>query len=66
MWVVHRINEIRQKEVGSLFKLSSKDAASELMNEIKSLDKHYSAVNLAGSGPLFIKDRAFWELSQEM
>jgi len=65
-WIVHRVNEIRQKEVDSLFKLSSKDAVAELMNEIKSLDKHYSIVNLAGSDPLFIKDKAFWELMSDI
>ena len=63
-WIVHRVNEIRQKEVDSLFKFSNKDTALELMNEIKSLDKHYSIVNLAGSDPIFIKDRAFWELME--
>jgi len=64
-WIVHRVNEIRTKEVDSLFGLSSKDATSQLMNEIKSLEKHYSVVNLAGSDPIFIKDRAFWELWEE-
>jgi DNA phosphorothioation-dependent restriction protein DptH len=61
-WIVHRVNEIKSKEVDALFKLDSKEATNELMNEIKSLDKHYSVVNLAGSPPIFIKDRAFWEL----
>jgi len=35
------------------------------MNELKDLEKHYSVVNLAGSEPIFIKDRAFWELMLE-
>lgn len=61
-WIVHRVNEIRSKEVESLFKLDNKDAVHQLMNEIKDLEKHYSVVNLAGSEPLFIRDRAFWEL----
>lgn len=65
-WIVHRVNEIKSKEVDSLFNLNSKDVTSQLMNEIKSLDKHYSIVNLAGSDPIFIKDRAFWELKNSM
>ena len=64
-WIVHRVNEIKTKEVEALFQLDSKLAVQELMNEIKSLDKHYSIVNLAGSRPLLIKDRAFWELMKE-
>lgn len=61
-WIVHRVNEIRSKEVNSLFKLENKHAVQQLMNEIKDLEKHYSVVNLAGSEPIFIKDKAFWEL----
>lgn len=65
-WIVHRVNEIRTREVDSLFKLDSKDTTNQLMNEIKSLEKHHSVVNLAGSDPLFIKDKAFWELWKEI
>ena len=64
-WIVHRVNEIKRQEVDSLFKLETKEAALQLINEIKSLDKHYSIVNLAGSEPIFIKDRAFWELMRD-
>ena len=64
-WIVHRVNEIKSREVEALFQLDSKYAVNELMNEIKSLDKHFSIVNLSGSNPLFIKDRAFWELIKE-
>ncbi|MFC3356429.1 helicase HerA domain-containing protein [Sphingobacterium zeae] len=61
-WIIHRVNEIKEKEIGSLFDLPNKKDRDELIGEIKSLDKHYSIVNLAGSAPIKINDLAFWKL----
>lgn len=61
-WIIHRVNEIKEKEVGSLFDLPNKADRDDLIGVIKSLEKHYSIVNLAGSKPIKIKDKAFWEL----
>jgi DNA phosphorothioation-dependent restriction protein DptH len=63
-WIIHRVNEIKEKEVGSLFDLPNKSDRDDLIGVIKSLEKHYSIVNLAGSKPIKIKDKAFWELIQ--
>lgn len=64
-WVIHRVNEIKAKEVESLFSIESKDQRDNLMKTIKSLEKHQSIVNLAGSEPLLVKDKAFWELLKD-
>lgn len=61
-WVIHRVNEIKTREIESLFSINSKDERDSLMKTIKGLEKHQSIVNLAGSEPLLIKDKAFWEL----
>lgn len=61
-WVIHRVNEIKVKEVDSLFSLHNKTQRENLISTIKSLDKHQSIVNLAGTDPIFMKDSAFWEL----
>ncbi|MEC4028519.1 DNA phosphorothioation-dependent restriction protein DptH [Myroides odoratimimus] len=61
-WVIHRVNEIKMKEVESLFSLEDKGQKEALIKTIKDLDKHQSIVNLAGSKPMLIKDKAFWEL----
>ena len=61
-WVIHRVNEIKTKEIDSLFKLETKQQKDNLINTIKGLEKHQSIVNLAGSDPILIKDKAFWEL----
>lgn len=61
-WIIHRVNEIKEKEIASLFDIPNKKDRDDLIGEIKSLEKHYSIVNLAGSSPIKIKDLAFWEL----
>ncbi|MBZ9631391.1 DNA phosphorothioation-dependent restriction protein DptH [Salegentibacter sp. LM13S] len=62
-WVIHRVNEIKTKEVESLFTIESKDQRDNLIKTIKGLEKHHSIVNLAGSEPILMKDKAFWELN---
>jgi len=62
-WVIHRVNEIKMKEVESLFSLDNKIQKENLIKTIKGLEKHQSIVNLAGSEPILIKDKAFWELT---
>lgn len=64
-WVIHRVNEIKMKEVDSLFSLDNKLFKENLIMTIKNLEKHRSIVNLAGSAPIHIKDKAFWELLDE-
>ncbi|WP_426482112.1 DNA phosphorothioation-dependent restriction protein DptH [Chryseobacterium sp. R2ACT005] len=61
-WVIHRVNEIKMKEVESLFSLDNKIQKENLIKTIKDLEKHQSIVNLAGSEPILIRDKAFWEL----
>mgnify|MGYP001094992981 CR=1 FL=1 len=64
-WIVHQVDEINVKEVDTLFNLETKNEKENLIKEIKNLKKHYSMVNLAGSKPIFMKDRAFWELVKQ-
>ena len=64
-WVIHRVNEIKTREVESLFSLDSKFQKENLIKTIKGLDKHQSIVNLAGSEPILIQDKAFWELMKD-
>lgn len=64
-WVIHRVNEIKTREVESLFSLDSKLQKENLIKTIKGLDKHQSIVNLAGSEPILIQDKAFWELLKD-
>lgn len=63
-WVIHRVNEIKVREIETLFSIENRTQRDELIRTIKGLQKHQSIVNLAGSNPMLIKDKAFWELIQ--
>lgn len=61
-WIVHRVNDIKIKDVEALFPVFEKEQKDQLLQMIKKLEKHHSAVNLAGSKPIFIEDYPFWKL----
>ncbi|WP_312792282.1 DNA phosphorothioation-dependent restriction protein DptH [Sphingobacterium sp.] len=61
-WIIHRVNEIKMKEVESLFSLDTRIQKENLIKTIKGLEKHESVINLAGSIPMVIRDKAFFEL----
>ncbi len=65
-WVVHHVDDLHQREVERMLNLSSKGPESEQVSGIvKSLEKHESVVKIYKN--LFhIRDRAFWELYQEI
>lgn len=61
-WILHRVSEVKDKEIQSIFKVDSKIEKETLIAEIRNLDKHYSIVNLGNNIPVKIKDLAFWKL----
>ncbi|WP_394897164.1 DNA phosphorothioation-dependent restriction protein DptH [Clostridium paraputrificum] len=62
-WVVHRVDDLSNKDVKRIFNTQSKADEDRLVNTIKSLNKHYSLVKMGDSDrAIFMKDRAFWEL----
>jgi len=63
-WIVHRVSEINPKEVSALFGVQDKSVIAEMVSGIKGLKKHCSVVNVGDGHPVFIRDRAFWELEK--
>jgi len=63
-WIVHRVSEINPKEVSALFGIQDKSVIAEMVSGIKGLKKHCSVVNVGDGRPVFIRDRAFWELEK--
>jgi DNA phosphorothioation-dependent restriction protein DptH len=61
-WIIHRVNDVKVKDVDSLFSITDKEQKEQLVQIIKKLEKHHSVVNLAGSKPILIEDLAFWKL----
>lgn len=63
-WVVHNVAEINPKDAKYIFNAQAKSDQEMICNKIKSLSKHYSLVKMGDSDrPIFMKDRAFWELN---
>lgn len=63
-WVVHRVSEIKPKDITTLFGNQSNEMASQLMTEITGLEKHMSVSNIGDGKPLLMRDKAFWEMIQ--
>ena len=62
-WIVHNVAEINPKDAKYIFNAQEKSEQENICNRIKSLNKHYSLVKMGDSDrPIFMKDRAFWEL----
>ncbi|WP_270474716.1 DNA phosphorothioation-dependent restriction protein DptH [Clostridium cochlearium] len=62
-WVIHKVDDISNKDVKYIFNTKTKQEDERLFNEIKNLNKHYSLVKMGDSDrAIYMKDRAFWEL----
>lgn len=61
-WIVHNVSEMSAKEIRMVFGTQSKLEEDNIMNRIKSLQKHYSIVKAGSGQPIWMRDKAFWEL----
>ena len=62
-WVVHRVSQIKNQDIKSLFNKDDKSEQDNLMKTIRELDKHHSLYVDGDKKICKIKDLAFWELS---
>ncbi|MNN91213.1 hypothetical protein D3C81_2092910 [compost metagenome] len=58
------MSEMSAKEIRMVFSAQSKAEEENIMNRIKSLQKHYSIVKIGSEQPVWMRDRAFWELNK--
>jgi len=66
-WVVHNVNDLKQKDVEYVFRLQPKSPEiSRYYAMIRGLHKHESVVKLNNDLPVSIQDKAFWQLYQEL
>jgi DNA phosphorothioation-dependent restriction protein DptH len=62
-WVVHKVPDLKASDVDFVFNTKPKsDEEQQLFNDIKSLNKHKSIVNIGGETPIYIEDLPFWKL----
>ena len=66
-WVVHNVADLKNSDVEFVFKTEVKSQEGQILyNDIKKLQKHHSIVKIGNSKPKYIRDKAFWELYQEI
>ena len=56
-WVAHKVSEIKNEDVTTLFGKQSKDRGG-----ISALEKHMSICNMGNMKPLMNEDKAFWQI----
>lgn len=66
-WVVHNVSDLKNSDVDFVFKTESKSQENQILfSAIKSLTKHHSIVKIGNNKPVYVQDKAFWELYQEL
>ena len=64
-WIIHNVSDLNNKDVRYIFNTQSKAEEDSIYNKIKSLAKHESLVKIPKeNAPIYIKDKAFWELNK--
>lgn len=66
-WIVHNVSDLKNNDVDFVFNTASKSTESlNLFNRIKALKIHQSIVKLGTGSPIYLRDKAFWELYNEI
>ena len=66
-WVVHNVADLKSSDVEFVFKTEPKSAESQnLYNDIKELKKHHSIIKIGNEKPIYVEDKAFWELYKDL
>lgn len=61
-WIVHRVSQIKNQDIKSIFNKDDKISQDHLMSSIRGLEKHHSLYVDGDKKIVKIKDMAFWEL----
>lgn len=66
-WIVHNVSDLKNSDVDFVFKTETKSQENQVLcNAIKGLTKHHSIVKIGNNKPVYVQDKAFWELYQEL
>ena len=67
-WVVHSVADLKATDIRFVFNTEANSPAeNKLFGDVKKLKKHYSIVKIGNNpNPIYIKDKAFWELFLEL
>lgn len=66
-WVVHNVSDLKKSDVEFVFNSESKSQENQVLyNAIKGLAKHHSIIKIGNNKPVYVRDKAFWELYKEL
>lgn len=66
-WIVHNVSDLKSGDVDFVFKTETKSNESAMLfNRIKGLKIHHSIIKIGTSKPVYMQDKAFWELYNEI
>lgn len=66
-WIVHNVSDLKGSDVDFVFNTEAKSHDSNaLFNQIKALKIHHSITKIGTGRPVYLHDKAFWELLKEM
>lgn len=66
-WIVHNVSDLKSSDVDFVFNTEAKSNESvTLFNRIKGLKIHHSIIKIGTNKPVYLHDKAFWELYKEM
>ncbi len=67
-WVVHNVSDLKNSDIRFVFNTEANSAEeAKLFGDVKKLQKHHSIVKIGNNTkPFYIKDKAFWELFEEL
>lgn len=64
-WIIHNVSDINNKDIRYIFNSKNKSEEDNIYNKIKNLAKHESLVKMPSeNSPIYIRDKAFWELNK--
>lgn len=66
-WIVHNVSDLKNSDVDFVFKTEAKsNESTTLYNRIKGLKIHHSIIKIGTNKPVYLHDKAFWELYGEL
>ncbi len=66
-WIVHNVSDLKANDVDFVFNTEPKSQESNaLFNHIKGLKIHHSIIKIGTRRPIYLHDKAFWELYKDI
>ena len=67
-WVVHNVSDLKNSDIRFVFNTEANgEEEAKLFGDVKKLQKHHSIVKIGNNPkPIYVRDKAFWELFGEL